>query len=301
MSAGLWRDPLVHFLCLSALLFALHAALVDEPSGDFSQTIVVDEPSLLRFIAFRSSNFDADYAQRRLAAMNAAQLEELVGQYVQEEAQYRTAVSYALDQDDYVIRRRLVQKMDFMAEGVVRDAQAPDQLVLQAYLDEHEARYREPAQVTFTHVFFAEPTPPNGEKSLELRAAQTLKLLNAKGVTFSQAPGYGERFPYALNYVERTLDDLAAHFGMPMAEALLALTPDAQRWRGPLRSEHGVHLVLLTERQAERRPAIAEILGRVRSDYLAEQVASNRRAFVAALQEEFEIDVAPELQLRLEP
>ena len=43
---------------------------------------------------------------------------------------------------------------------------------------------------------------------------------------------------------------------------------DASRWQGPLQSEQGWHLVLLTAHAPERDPALAEVRAQVRDDLL---------------------------------
>jgi hypothetical protein len=93
-----------------------------------------------------------------------------------------------------------------------------------------------------------------------------LKQLNADGARFNDAPRYSDRFPYLLNYVERTPDFIEAHFGAEFRAALEAL-PVSARWQGPLRSTLGWHLLLITARQPGRVPALAEIHAEVVDDY----------------------------------
>ena len=60
-----------------------------------------------------------------------------------------------IEQGDYVIRRRLVQKMDFIAEGLVFDQSAlRDDAIMDHYLA-HLAQYTQPATISFAHVFYS--------------------------------------------------------------------------------------------------------------------------------------------------
>ncbi len=77
-----------------------------------------------------------------------------------------------------------------------------------------------------------------------------------------------------MNYVERTLDYVASHFGPDMARAVYALEPDGD-WQGPFESPYGAHLVLLTGKAAGRLPALEEIRSRVVED--ARRAAIRRR------------------------
>jgi hypothetical protein len=93
-----------------------------------------------------------------------------------------------------------------------------------------------------------------------------LQQLNKARAEFNDAPRYGDRFPYLLNYVERTPDFIAAHFGEDFRKALEGLSVGAQ-WQGPLRSMLGWHLLLITTHQPGRVPELGEIRAEVVDDY----------------------------------
>ena len=56
-----------------------------------------------------------------------------VEDHVREEVYYREALALGLDRDDTVIRRRLMQKMEFLTEAAAADATAGD-AALRTYL-----------------------------------------------------------------------------------------------------------------------------------------------------------------------
>jgi hypothetical protein len=64
----------------------------------------------------------AGFAKTWLRDPNASELSGLIDEYVREEIYCREAIALGLDKDDAVIRRRLRQKMEFLAE----DASAPN-------------------------------------------------------------------------------------------------------------------------------------------------------------------------------
>jgi len=92
-------------------------------------------------------------------------------------------------------------------------------------------------------------------------------------VHFSESTRHGERFLYNVNYVERTADFIASHFGTPMATAVFELKPDSETWRGPFESSYGYHVVMLTRRTDGNQPELSEIEAAVRDD--AERIAIN--------------------------
>ena len=111
-------------------------------------------------------------------------------------------------------------------------------------------------------------------------AEKELVELNRKGVMFSDAPKHGERFLYHVNYVERTPDYVASHFGPDMTEALFELEPNDLLWRGPFDSAYGVHLVMLTTNEPGREPELAELEGRVREDALRATIREETEAAI---------------------
>ena len=112
---GIIRDPLLHFIVLAGLLYAAVAAFspAAEESAD-ARRIVVDRAALIEFIENRTSNFDAEAVGAWLDERAPAQLRAIIDDYVSEEVRYREALALGLDANDYGIKQRLVQKMDYL-------------------------------------------------------------------------------------------------------------------------------------------------------------------------------------------
>ena len=207
------RDPLVHFLIAGGLLFAAFALLhpADNTGGTEGKTIVVDKPALMALMQYQSSAFQPKYFEDRFKALPPKDRQALIDSYVQEEALVREARALGLDQGDYVIRRRLVQKMMYLMDDTATATFAPSDADLQRYFQSRQDAYRAPATVTFTHVFVDnEVSHPGGARKAAEALQRTLELKRAR---FSDAPAYGDRFAYLQNYVERTPDFVASQFG----------------------------------------------------------------------------------------
>jgi hypothetical protein len=258
----LLREPLVQFVLAAAMLYALHALWQGTGAGNDGQRIVVDRATLLRYVQYRAQTFDPATFEAYLDALPAIERRRLIDEYVREEVLYREALALGLQRDDNVMRLRLVQKMSFLLERPA--PQAPAEAELEAYYAAHQQEYVVEPSWTFAHVFVAAET--QGEQHPGQAALRMLKQLNADGARFNDAPRYSDRFPYLLNYVERTPDFIEAHFGAEFRAALDAL-PVSVRWQGPLRSTLGWHLLLITARQPGRVPALAEIHAEVVDDY----------------------------------
>jgi len=282
----LLRDPLLHFLAGGLALFVLFD-LVGDGAGERDDVIVVDRAALLGFVQARTKVFEPSVAAARLDALTPQERRRLALDFVREEALHREALALGLDVDDYVIRRRLVQKLEFIAQGFAEAEIALGEEDVVRYFEANRADYRVAPWATFTHVFF--DAEQRGSDAALAEASRALPLLQAEGVTFPGATGWGDRFLYHRNYVERTPDFVASHFGPAMAEAVFGLAPDATLWRGPFISPYGAHLVLLTDLHEARAPALEEIRERVEGDARAALVRERQGQAVDAIVERYEV------------
>lgn len=283
------RDPLIHFLLAGAVLFALNGWLnpPDSRSEDV-RTIVVDEAALINFMQYRSQAFEPGYFVAAYERMSPEERQQLVDTYVREEAMAREARALGLDGADYVIRQRLIQKMLFLVDGVAGDVPQPSEEELEAYFKANAETYSDPEQATFTHVFVDdEKSHPGGGRA----EAERLKArLNARRAQFNDAPQYGDRFPYLQNYVGRSAEFIANQLGQEFAQELQKLQPSSQ-WQGPVRSQFGWHVVLLTKRDKGGLPKLDSVRAQVLSDYMNEKAAEARNASIDDLLKEYDVRI----------
>jgi len=286
------KEPLVHFLAAGLGLFVLFGIVNRGDQDADPNVITVNQEALLTFIQYRIKAFNPDLAEKKLDSLSDEELQRLIDDYVREEVLHREALALGLDDDDYVIRRRLVQKLEFITEGFAEAGADMDEAAVQRYFDANKADYYVEPYVTFTHVFFqTEDRPREQARAL---AEKELQKLNRNGVPFSDAPQHGDRFLYHVNYVERTPDYVGSHFGPAMATALFALEPNEFVWRGPFDSAYGVHLVLLTTNEPGREPELAELEGRVREDARRVRVREETEAAIADVVEAYDVRVVYE-------
>ncbi|HSM29647.1 MAG TPA: peptidylprolyl isomerase [Woeseiaceae bacterium] len=283
----LLREPLVHFLAIGLGLFVLFDLVAPEDAGLDEKTIVVDRPALLTFIQFRSKAFNPDAAAARLDALSDQELERLVDDYVREEALYREALALGMDQNDYVIKQRLIQSLQFITNGFVSAAvDISDEDIAEYYAANRDDYYVDP-YVTFTHVYFS--SDRHGREQARQLAQAKLAELNSEGVPFSESTRHGDRFLYNVNYVERTEDFVGSHFGRSMASELFALEADDGRWHGPLESAYGFHLVMVTRRTEGAYPPLEEIADSVREDALRIKLDKQNERAVQAIVDTYDI------------
>ncbi len=277
----------MHFLAIGIGLFVLFDLVAPEESNLDSKTIVVDRDALLTFVQFRSKAFNPEVAAARLDALGDAELSMLIDDYVREEALHREALALGMDQNDYVIKQRLIQSLQFITNGFVSAAvDVSDEEIAEYYEANRDDYYVDP-YVTFTHVYFSNDR--HGREQARQLAKAKLAELNDASVPFSESTRHGERFLYNVNYVERTEDFVASHFGRAMAAAVFELEPDSRQWYGPFESAYGHHLVMLTKRTDGLYPPLGEIADSVREDALRIKLDEQNDRAVQAIVDTYEI------------
>lgn len=263
-----WFDePLLHFVLLGAACFALYAwagPAVDRALSSRHIALGVDE--LLQLEA----SFEAQWRR----PPTEAELAQLVESRVQEEILYREALALGLDDDDTIVRRRMAQKMQFLAEdvGAAREPSADE---LHAWFARHERDLAVPARLTFRQRYFS-PDRRGGRARDDAAAALGGDVESAGDP--SMLPQY---------FADRTVEQLAKDFGPRFAEAVGALAPGA--WRGPIESGFGWHLVFVDSVVAGRVPAFEEVEAEVRSAWLAEQKATAWSTAYAAMRAKYTV------------
>lgn len=280
------RDPLLHFLVIGAALFAALSAL-QPPESASPERIAVSRADMLRFVQYRSKAFEAGAAARLFDGLGEADRKRLIDDYVREEALYREAKALGVADTDYVVRERMVQSALFLADaaagaGPVSESELAD------FFKKHAADYKIEASITFAHVFFE-------NENAEGRARAMVARLNAEKAPFEAATQHGDRFPFHVNYVERTYDYVASQFGDLTTAALFDPATALNVWTGPYRSDYGFHAIFVSGRTENRQPELAEIREKVAEDALRAKEDAAREKEVAAIVERYRPEIAPDL------
>src|SRR5210317_782605 len=111
------KQPLVHFLLIGLGFFLLFRVFGDENEID-SKTVIVDKEALMTYFQYRSKAFNAEVFEEKLASLPQEELDKMIQDYVREEVLYREAMAMGLDREDYIIKNRMIQKVEFLSEGI---------------------------------------------------------------------------------------------------------------------------------------------------------------------------------------
>lgn len=280
------KDPLVHFLVAGAALFGAINILAPAEEAD---RIMVDRAALLSFIQYRSKAFEPETAAAILDAMSEESRQRLIDDYVREEALYREAKKMGLDQGDYVIRQRMVQKFEFMTKSASTPGE-PDAEALAGYYEKNKQDYYVQPGATLAHVFVSATKHPS---DYQAKAETLLGELRQSDAQFEDATGYGDRFLFHTNYIERTFAYIKSHFGETATEVIFDDAMPLSQWAGPVMSKHGAHLIFVTA----RNPGFIQPLEEIKSTVAADMIGAAQRARNEKLIDAIIKDYAPVIDL----
>lgn len=268
----LLQEPLVHFFLLGGGLLVLYS-LVAPPAEPARQSIHVT-PERLEAL---SANFEVVW--KRPPTTN--ELRGLVGDFVREEVFYREALALGLDKDDTVVRRRMRQKFEFLAEESVGNLE-PSEAELDAFYRENGERFRRQPRLTFAQIYLG----PAAEAPDEEKVVGALARLNA-GAAADELDGLAKPslLPERLN--DAGAGQVARLFGEAFAEALIAADPGA--WRGPVESAYGAHLVRIEQREPGGVPPLDAVRQAVVTEWRYDAQRKMKEALFERLRDNYEI------------
>jgi hypothetical protein len=269
-----WREPLIHFFILGLAVFGLHAALDRKPEA------TVNDPYLVEVSSADIEWMRTMFNKRMGREPTVQDLRGQVNQLIREQILSREAIAMGLDEGDIVVRRRLVQKVEFLFKDL-SDMTEPAEDDLRDYYTENRPKYETPPQVTFTQVYFS--IESRGVEGAKL-AAQTLikedgdpTALRAFGDTSILPPG-------CTTCSGREIRD---RYGHEFADAVVSLESGA--WHGPVKSTYGFHAVYIHERQDTKLPKFRDIIDRVKNDWMSEKREENTRRVYGEIRSRYRV------------
>jgi hypothetical protein len=265
---------LLHFLVLGAGLFGLFS-MIDKKD--------TEAPTKITISTARVATLADGFARTWRRSPTEQELHGLVDDYIRDEIFYREGRAAGLDRDDFVIRRRVRQKMEFLAEDMA--AAEPSDEELGAYLASNAERFRTDDRLTFHHVFLSATRRGSALDGDAKQIADTLARTNAP----AQMASIGDPFLLGEEFREMSQSDVARTFGEGFAKQLSAVEPG--RWQGPIRSSFGVHLVFVDERTKGNLPPLDTVRETVQREWLNARRIEAEQKLYRALRDRYQIVV----------
>ena len=271
------KEPLLHFLVIGALLFGLYSLLNPMEVSVADNRIVVSAGDIERL--------SGNWAKKWNRPPTATELQGMVDSYIREEVYYREAIALGLDQGDTILRRRMMQKMEFLTNDLT-DLANPDEATLNQYLLANKAKYELPARISFSHIYFS--YGKRGEQ-IFTDAATALSEIRISSDPEDFFRESGDPFMHQPALTLEAPFEVARLFGQEFAEQLFQM--EAKDWQGPLSSGYGLHLVRVSEKIAARMPELSAVIDKVRTDWMFEQRQKANSEIYRRFKQRYEIVV----------
>jgi hypothetical protein len=252
----LLREPLLHFLLIGIALFVGYERLA---SPDLTGKRIVVNDAMVQQMA-------REHEARWTRKPNEQELAGLIESYVRDEILYREGLALGLDRDDTLIKRRVRQKFEVIAEeeGAQR---TPSDADLITYMSDNAARFLLPGRVSFEQVFFGDVQAP----AVAERAITAARVALARGSEPSRL-GQTSLLP---GRVENGAQDMVARdFGAAFARQVE--TAPLGQWSGLVQSSFGAHLVRVSARTPASLPELDAVRLIVAREWESERRASAR-------------------------
>jgi hypothetical protein len=264
------REPLVQFLVLGALLFCGYGIVRRGPPKD-------SKPTRIGLTADDLRQLEVGFRAQWQRPPSPEEMNGLLENKIRQEVLYREALALGLDKEDTIVKRRMAQKMEFLAEDAT-GAHEPTTAELKAWFEKNTKLFTVPGRITFRHLYFS---PDRRGARAHDDAALALTRLARKPADSPVARGLGDPFMFH-DYLA-----VAKEFGPPFAKAVFAL--ESGKWMGPVESGYGWHLVFVESLMAERVPAFEEVEADVKTAWLGAQKAEAWERAYKAMRAKYEL------------
>jgi len=271
----LLAEPMLHFLVIGIALFTAYRWMAPGPSG--GRRIVITQGVV------------DDLATQHVAARgrepSTTELNHLIESYVHDEILYREGLKLGLERDDIVVKRRVRQKIEMIAEEDA-STRAPTDADLSAYLTANQARFVQPAILTFDQVFIGESRSGPGVVHVVTVTGEALR----KGADPEQL-GKPTLLPHRMT---RTPADLVARdFGASFAAALEKVP--VGEWVGPIDSSFGAHYVRVSDRTPAAAPQLVAVRDHVVREWENERRQRARNDAYTKMRGEYQVSIETKL------
>ena len=243
------RDPLLHFCVLGLLLFVVYDQL--NPGNDEA----VIEVSPARIVQIKRL-----WQMQWQRQPTDKEIDQQIESYIREQVLSREAIAMGLDKNDSVIRRRLMQKVDFLLDDV-EAVEAVDEAAVRAFYQDNLLQFRSEAMFSFHHVYINPEKHANPVAELSV----LLKQFRKQPVDLNKLAEYGDNFSSGSVFSRQSRSQVNRIFGSGFAESVSELA--LQKWVGPITSGYGQHLLLLTDYQPPAQPHFEQVSEQVEESY----------------------------------
>jgi len=266
------HEPLVHFLVLGALIFFLYAMMNPAEQND-ADTIVISKAEQKQ-MAYR-------WQKKHMRLPTEDEMQKMIDKEVYTEVMYREALKMGLDKNDFIVRRRMAQKLEFISSDLSSLLEPSDE-ALKKYLSAHSKMFRQPGSITFDQVYIDVSRHRNDLQ-------ETLKKVKKALDTNKSVETVGDSFMLPSENQALSQSEVIRIFGKKFEYALKTLKE--RSWEGPVKSGYGLHFVYIKKREEGALPPFESVRASLKSAWMSEQKEKNSQLFYETLKKAYRVEI----------
>ncbi|CAE6893488.1 peptidyl-prolyl cis-trans isomerase activity [Vibrio sp. B1FLJ16] len=271
------KEPLLHFVLLGVAIFLVYSQINTDTEDEY-QIVINDNKinhirSLWELQWKREPTFE--------------ELKGLLERYTRQEIMYQEALKLNLDEDDEIIKRRLSQKMEFMANDLTKVVMPPSEENLLTYFDSNKEKYIIPASYSLKQVTF------NRNNHDDPKAYAKTLLAQAEVASESALTQKGDPVLLPSRLYKAAKSEITKAFGNAFYAALD--TQPLNVWAGPISSGLGEHLVFISEKESAYFPDFASVRNEVQRDYEFDTQSDAKGSIYKELKKKYKVVMKSEL------
>lgn len=270
------KEPIISFLIAGLLLYISYTSFDNYLNRDEHKIVVSTSEIELLSQTWESRMNRPPTPQER---------QGLIDEYVKEMVLFKTALEMGLDKDDRVIRGRMVQKLEFLGNDLIRAPQPSEQDLITFY-DKNKEQYIPEEMISITHIFF---NPDKRENETLKDADKALQALRLKDDFDGEVSGYGDSFMLQNYYPSRSELEIRKLFGTGFTESVFQL--ETGKWHGPVLSGYGTHLVFVHKHEKNELPEYADVREMVLEDWMTAKKIELQDNYIKSLLARYEVIV----------
>ena len=268
------KEPLLHFVLIGIAIFFYYSWIASDDESEESYDILIDESDINRL--------KTAYQLSWSAPPDSMTLERLLEEDIKSEIFSREAKRLGLHHNDEIIRRRLVQKYDFLISDVTEGSQ-PDAEELDQYYQENIQKYKSPAKYTFYQFYTKEFPDDNMSQSILLsllddpNPAEALEKIE-----------HLDAFHINSRVTNQSLKDLELKFGQSFSNEMKKHSNPG--WiNHAIRSGFGYHFVYLIEYKESQVLPLKEVRNKVIEAWRSDQGTNFKAQLYESLRNRYKI------------
>lgn len=274
MLKRLFKEPMVYFCIVGALVYYFYTP--DITDKDLTDS-VVQLPG--HFVDAQNDKFVQQYQRQP----SEEELQSIIDQEVNAEILFREAWRLQLYVGDAVVKKRMIQKMQFLLEEGSATQEVSEE-ELKAYFLTRQETFSNSHKVDLYHVLFNQSQ--DAERHLE-------QLMKAGNAVSSSAKG-SVAFPLGNVFTQISEKEVAQYFGKDFYESLGLSKFDLAKldqWLGPVQSRYGFHVVKLSNLSKANDVRFSDVRESIRNKLIESTRVASRREAVESIRTRYKVQI----------